>query len=209
MRKKSKAEKKSASKEELPRKRVSKRRKATNWKSIFMVGALVLVMISFILSSIPFNFDSMKSGNNTSNTSTNTPAKKSAPEFRKDGTLQFLKTDGTSIGTNIEIEVADSEYEHAQGLMHRRFMDANRGMLFIMDEFKVQSFYMRNTHIPLDIIYLDDQKTIVSIQKNTVPLSEESLPSEGDALYVLEVNAGYCDQHGIGPGDQISFQISE
>ena len=65
---------------------------------------------------------------------------------------------------------------------------------------------MKNTLIPLDIIYVDAEKTIVSIQKNTTPLSEKSLPSDSDAQYVIEVNAGFADRYGLKAGDKVDFQ---
>jgi len=79
--------------------------------------------------------------------------------------------------------------------------------LFIMDELKEQSFYMRNTYISLDIIYLDENKKIVSIAKNTTTLNDDSIPSNGNALYVLEVVAGYADTHGLQVGDQIGWDV--
>lgn len=206
MKKKSKATKKKTT-EELPRKNVPKRKKQRNWKGMFMVGALVLVMISFILSSIPTSMMNKTSNNKSSSNTTNSTSKQAGPSFVKEGRLKFLKSDGTSVVTNIDIEVADTEAERNQGLMFRRYMEHNHGMLFVMEQSEVQSFYMRNTHISLDIIYVDAEKTIVSIQKNTVPMSEASLVSEGDALYVVEVNAGYCDQYGIGPGDKVDFEL--
>ncbi len=207
MKKKSKPTKNTTTKEESSRKKPTKRKKATNWKGIFMVGALVLVMISFILSSIPSNPTAMKPKNTPTNNTAQNNTTKSAVEFKNEGNLTFLNKDGTSIA-NIDIEVADTEYDRAQGLMHRRYMKASQGMLFIMEELEIQSFYMRNTHISLDILYVNENKEIVSIQKNTVPLSETSLFSEGEALYVVEVNAGYCDQHGIGPGDKVEFELN-
>ena len=64
---------------------------------------------------------------------------------------------------------------------------------------------MKNTHISLDIIYVGPDKKIVSIQKNARPYSEENLPSYGDVQYVVEVNGGYTDLHGIKVGDSIQF----
>jgi len=85
-------------------------------------------------------------------------------------------------------------------------MEPKRGMLFIQKTFKPQSFYMKNTLIPLDIIFIDDQYKIVSFQKNAKPLDETSLPSEKAAIYVLEINAGLSDQWNLKTGDSISFK---
>lgn len=107
----------------------------------------------------------------------------------------------------IDIEIARSAYEHSKGLMDRTSLPHNHGMLFIFEDMQPRSFWMRNTRISLDIIYVDDQKKVVSIQKNATPMSEESLPSTGPAQYVVEVNAGFTDLYDIKPGDSLSFQI--
>lgn len=86
-------------------------------------------------------------------------------------------------------------------------MASNHGMLFIFPDMDYRSFYMKNTKIPLDIIYVSKDKTIVSIQKNAKPMDETSLPSEGPAKYVLEVNAGLSDKWGLEQGDKIDFTI--
>src|SRR5690606_31682753 len=129
-----------------------------------------------------------------------TPAE---PKFVKEGILHFVKNN--QVQTTIDIEVARYAREIEQGLMHRQKMDENKGMLFIFPDEQPRGFWMKNTFIPLDIIYVDADKTIVSIQKNTTPLSEESLPSDGAAQYVVEVNAGFCDAHSLTPGDRIDF----
>jgi uncharacterized membrane protein (UPF0127 family) len=84
-------------------------------------------------------------------------------------------------------------------------MSDEQGMLFIFSEAAEQSFWMKDTYISLDIIYVDDKKEIVSIQKYTTPQSEESLPSYKKAQYVVEVNAGFCDKYHIAFGDRIAF----
>ena len=86
-------------------------------------------------------------------------------------------------------------------------MPHSQGMLFIFDDMSPRSFWMRNTRISLDIIFVDDKYKVVSIQKNAVPMSEESLPSEGPAKYVVEVNAGFTDLYNIRPGDSLTFRI--
>lgn len=177
---------------------------------MFMVGALLLVMLSFILTSIP-NFNKVappRRANNPAATATVPPASNtvSSTQFTKQGTLNIVRKGNPDI-LELDIEVAQDDKKRAQGLMFRRHMEQNQGMLFIMDNFEQQGFYMRNTHIPLDIIYLDDKRQVVSIQKNTTPLSEETLYSNGPAKYVLEVNAGYCDTYGVKAGDAIKFHL--
>jgi len=77
--------------------------------------------------------------------------------------------------------------------------------LFIFPDSQYRSFYMRNTEIPLDIIYIDQDNAIISIQKNAKPFDETSLPSEGPAKYVLEINAGLSTQWHLEKGDKIRF----
>ena len=92
-----------------------------------------------------------------------------------------------------------------QGLMYRQNLPENAGMLFIFTNEEPRSFWMKNTYISLDIIYINSKKEIVSIQKYTQPRSTYSIPSEKPAMYVLEVNAGFTDKYGIHPGDKIDF----
>ncbi|WP_378183270.1 DUF192 domain-containing protein [Aquimarina sp. SS2-1] len=129
-------------------------------------------------------------------------------KFTKEGELSIYSVKD-SIPTKIvalDIEIADNDYERETGLMYRKSMEEKRGMFFIQENLRPQSFYMRNTLIPLDIIYVDDQYKIVSFQKNAKPLDETSLPSIKPAKYVLEINAGLSDQWNLKEGDSISFK---
>jgi len=101
--------------------------------------------------------------------------------------------------------LAEDEYETQTGLMHRSSLQNNQAMLFIFPDVKMRSFYMKNTLISLDIIYLDEAKKVVSIQKNAKPMDETSLPSTAPAKYVLEINGGLSNQLNIVEGDSISF----
>ena len=121
-------------------------------------------------------------------------------EFRKDTTGELRNAEGKILAT-LDLEIADDAYERETGLMHRSSMAENHGMLFIFPEEGYRSFYMKNTLISLDIIYLDSDYRVVSIQKNTKIKSEQSLPSEAPAQYVLEVNAGLSDRWGLKQGD--------
>jgi hypothetical protein len=126
-------------------------------------------------------------------------------EFKKEGSLQFYKSGTDSIIATFDIELAEDEYETQTGLMHRGSMENNQAMLFIFQNVQMRSFYMKNTLIPLDIIYLDESKKVVSIQKNAKPMNESSLPSKVPVKYVLEINGGLSDQLHIVEGDRISF----
>ncbi|MDC7997687.1 DUF192 domain-containing protein [Gilvibacter sediminis] len=126
--------------------------------------------------------------------------------FTKEGSLTIVKPD--SVGSiQIDIEVADNDYERQTGLMYRNSMEEKQGMLFIMDQERQQAFYMKNTRFPLDIIYVGSDQKVVSIQKNAQPLNTSSLPSGAPAKYVLELNGGLTDKWNIKPGDSLSWQI--
>lgn len=121
----------------------------------------------------------------------------------REGEVVFLR--GEKRLRKIDVEVAENETERQKGLMFRPYLSDSVGMLFVFDEATPQSFWMKNTMISLDIIYVDQNKKIVSIQKKAKPYSEESLPSFGSAQYVVEVIGGYCDKYDIKVGDSIVF----
>jgi len=128
------------------------------------------------------------------------------PQFVKQGELEFFKKDGKKSISKIDIEIADNDSASEKGLMFRKSMDENRGMLFIFPKAEEHSFWMKNTLISLDIIFIDENKSVVNIHKNATIRSLKALPSSGPILYVVEVNAGYTDKYGIKEGDKISFK---
>jgi len=125
--------------------------------------------------------------------------------FKKEGELILKKSNKDSIIAKLNIEIADDEYQTQTGLMYRDGMEDNQAMLFIFPNQDYRSFYMKNTKFALDIIYISEDKKIVSIQKNAQPMKETSLPSEAPAKYVLEINAGLSEEWGLEPGDLIDF----
>ncbi len=102
------------------------------------------------------------------------------------------------------VEIADDPAERAQGLMFRESMPSTAGMLFVYQTPEPLSFWMRNTLIPLDLLFLDETGTVVHIHENAVPLDETAI-SGGDAplLAVLEINGGMSRQLGITVGTQL------
>ena len=109
---------------------------------------------------------------------------------------------------SVSVEIADNPYSWSKGLMFRKSLSADSGMLFVFPDEKPRAFWMKNTLIPLDMIFISADKRIVSIQKNAVPCKTFVCPSyvsEGKAMYVLEVNAGFVDAHAISAGDQVEF----
>ena len=124
--------------------------------------------------------------------------------FTKEGELIIFKaSDSTQVDLNIEIAATDFDIQ--TGLMYRNSMENNQGMLFVFDNETERFFYMKNTKIPLDLIYINANKNIVSFQKHAKPFDESSLPSKAPAQYVLEVNAGLVDTWNLSVGDSITF----
>ncbi|WP_341835847.1 DUF192 domain-containing protein [Chitinophaga pollutisoli] len=149
-------------------------------------------------------------GNNAAATDNTTPSAATTPAadgpvFTKEGVLSFIsKAKGDTIRT-IDIELAQTDEERAEGLMHRKSMEDTQGMLFIFDFASEQSFWMKNTYISLDIMYVDANMEIVSIRKYTTPLSEDGVPSLKPAQYVVETIAGFADKYHVQVGDKIAF----
>lgn len=127
-----------------------------------------------------------------------------AQVWREDGLLAFRSPEGATRAT-VRVEIAEDETARTQGLMGRQTMAEDQGMLFIFPNEEYRSFWMANTPLPLDIIYVSAAKEVVTIQRNTVPYSEESVPSTRPATYVVEVNAGFADRHGIAEGDRVEW----
>ena len=125
--------------------------------------------------------------------------------FTAEGILDFVRPD-SSIITRIAIELAETDAEQAQGLMYRRSLPARGGMLFVDPEPQMQSFWMRNTPLPLDIIFLDENGRIVNIVKRTTPYSDDRIESTAPAQYVLEVRAGFTDRYGIDESVRVDWE---
>jgi hypothetical protein len=112
-------------------------------------------------------------------------------------------------GRRYLVEVADSPEERERGLMFRDQMAPDRGMLFIHEAQEPMAYWMKNTRIPLDILYFDQDRRLVSASRNTPPCSAGDrcppYPSQGPARYVLELNAGQAGQLDLQPGDELVF----
>ena len=103
----------------------------------------------------------------------------------------------------ISLEIVDTDSKRALGLSHRKSLPQNAGMLFVFDESQRLSFWMKDTHIPLDIAFMDDNMKITEIFRNLQPLSLKAIYSSEIARYALEVNAGYFDSNYISVGDRL------
>jgi len=106
---------------------------------------------------------------------------------------------------NYDIEVATTDQERAIGLMYRRSLPENSGMLFLYDRPQPAAMWMKNTFIPLDMIFIAPDGTVHRIETYTEPFSTRSIYSGGDIVGVLELNAGQADKIGLKPGDKIIY----
>lgn len=113
-------------------------------------------------------------------------------------------------GQTFSVEIADTQQKQALGLMFRDSMAADHGMLFVFPAEAPRRFWMKNTRIPLDIMYFDKNLKMVSISANTPPCRTRqcpSYPSLAPAKYVLELNAGKASELGVGPGDRMTVTL--
>jgi uncharacterized protein len=106
---------------------------------------------------------------------------------------------------NFKVELAASDAEQEKGLMFRTAMGADEGMIFPMNPPRKAAFWMRNTVIPLDIIFIGPDRRVLNIAANAVPYDERPLPSTGEAAGVLELVGGRAAQLGIKPGDAVEW----
>lgn len=119
-------------------------------------------------------------------------------------TVAIVRADGRHLAS-IRVEIANTEQERDIGLMYRRSLAANAGMLFVFAKPAHQAFWMHNTEIPLDMIFADSSGRIIGIIHDAVPYSDRNLSVDGLSKYVVEVNGGFCHRHGIKSGDHLVF----
>jgi uncharacterized membrane protein (UPF0127 family) len=105
----------------------------------------------------------------------------------------------------VRVEIANTQSAREVGLMYRSDLSENAGMLFVFSGPSRLQFWMKNTEIPLDMIFAGADGSVVGIVANAQPYSEKLLGVDSPAMYVLEVNGGFCARHGIKPGDQLRF----
>ena len=108
---------------------------------------------------------------------------------------------------HFQVEIADNEASREKGLMFRRFMPADRGMLFDFKREEPVMFWMKNTYIPLDMIFISRAGIVVSIAADAEPLSERTIPSGGPCYGVLELNGGVAARIALKPGDKVLHPI--
>jgi uncharacterized protein len=121
------------------------------------------------------------------------------------GSSATLVTQG---GTHrIEVEVVDTPETRATGLMHRESLDEDHGMLFVFDETQPVSMWMKNTLIPLDMLFLREDGTVATIARNARPFSLTPIPASEPVRYVLELNGGAAHAYGVAVGDRLVHPV--
>lgn len=170
--------------------KIKKKQQQTFWSNRNIIIAVILV--AAIVTSYFLFFKK-----NTAN----------EPEWVKEGEVTFLSKNDRRQLAKIDVEVASNPTKRNQGLMYRSYMDEDKGMIFIFEREEMQAFWMKNTILSLDIIFIDSKGVINTIHKNTAPYSDKSLPSKVRSQFVVEVNSGYCERHGISEGDLIEYKL--
>ncbi len=119
--------------------------------------------------------------------------------------ISIVAPDGTTRAT-VAIEVANTNEQRERGLMFRKHLDDDAGMIFVFPDSQPRNFWMHNTDIPLDMIFADSSFRVTGIVANAAPQTDTLRGVEGNSEYVLEVNGGFCAKNGIKPGDRFQFQ---
>lgn len=121
--------------------------------------------------------------------------------------LQTLEIASKTGVHSFAVEMATTEAEREKGLMFRKELPEGRGMLFDFHGEQEVGFWMQNTYIPLDMIFIQGDGRILRIEENTKPFSTKVIPSNGPVRAVLEVIGGTAEKLGIAPGDRVAFPI--
>ncbi|MGO4337787.1 DUF192 domain-containing protein [Labrys sp. KB_33_2] len=125
----------------------------------------------------------------------------------EDGVFEPLSVATAGGERDFQVEVMRTEDEQRRGMMFRRSLDPDKGMLFPFPAERIASFWMENTYVSLDMIFIRGDGTIQRIEKRAEPLSTRTIMSGAPVLAVLEVVAGTADKLGIKPGDKVSYPI--
>ncbi|MFV0305874.1 MAG: DUF192 domain-containing protein [Moheibacter sp.] len=162
--------------------------------------------ITFSLATLVFFFSC--NAKNEQATISESSGNKVEIAFTKEGELTFFNEENEEI-KKIDIEIAETPNERARGLMDRSQMDENKGMLFIFedDNIRKHTFYMKDTRIPLDIMYFSPDSVLINIARNAQPGADSEMSQGGsveaakeDSKFVVEINGGLADKWGLKEG---------
>ena len=164
-------------------------------KQVFIISIVVVILIGIVFfSTLYFNETSQE-----------------VREFYESISFSEVHIYTTNSEIIVNAEIANTPQKQSQGLMFRENMKWNHGMLFIFDNEDILSFWMKDTLIPLDMIFIDKNFRIINIINNAIPCNMKTCPdysSEKPAKYVLEVNAGFVKTNDIESGDFISINFN-
>jgi len=118
--------------------------------------------------------------------------------------IEIVGPDGV-VRTAVSVQIADTFASREYGLMFRKHLDEDAGMIFVFKAPQHQEFWMKNTVIPLDMIFADGNGKIIGVVSRAEPFSEAIDAVDGDSQYVLEVNGSFCERHGVKAGDTLRF----
>lgn len=121
--------------------------------------------------------------------------------------VKIHPSSGAAAKASFRAEVAKTPSERAQGLMYRQTLGKHRGMLFVFDEDGASPFWMHNTLIPLDMIFIGRDKKIISIVTQATPQTDTPREAAAPYRYVLEIEGGRAKELGIVPGDRVEFDL--
>jgi len=172
-----------------------------NNNNLFKIIAVAIATIVGIIIALFGIISAIATGNNI-NTPNNTSSQSSTNYNQA-----IINIVGST--QKITAEIADTEVSREYGLMNRKNMGINQGMLFIFPSTQRVNFWMKNTYIPLDMVYIAEDYTINGIVKNAAPLDiSKTYPSSYPVLFVLEIPAGSANQHGFIVGKKLIISLS-
>jgi len=131
-------------------------------------------------------------------------AETSTDGFEVEGSLSFLTPSVDTLRT-IGVDIADTDAERKQGLMRQRSLGYDRGMLFIFDSVDEGGMWMKNTPLPLDIVFVAPDSQVINIARRTTPFSEESIEPAAPRKFVVEVRAGFADRFGLTDSTRVRW----
>jgi uncharacterized membrane protein (UPF0127 family) len=106
---------------------------------------------------------------------------------------------------HVKVEIARTPNERARGLMYRQKLEPGRGMIFLFERSEPLKFWMKNTYIPLDMIFISNERKVIYVEENAEPLTTQSRGPDEDSQFVLEVPGGWARAHGVERGVAVKF----
>jgi len=126
------------------------------------------------------------------------------PVYAKDKVVAFYGDDEKKL-CSFKVELVSTPWEQERGLMFRKSLGKNAGMLFIYNGNEIRFFWMKNTFIPLDIVFIDSKFIVADIYRSAKPHDETTIASKAQARYVLEINEGTADRCNLKAGIKVAF----